>query len=177
MSYEIESKSEVACPCGKGKISKITWSNDWFQTKENLTIHCENCSSQYHIEHIFSMHSDQTIDIPYMVPNGETLARSSSYNIKEIHFEEQLCRSFTKTVLTQSLDILMNSTSYSKIKDETTRSIVRSCKKATTTMKITVVREYVFKALEIYDGFDLNYERDTIRVNELKCKCISLNKF
>ena len=36
MSYEIDDIKEIKCPCNKGKIRRISKSNEWSQKKESI---------------------------------------------------------------------------------------------------------------------------------------------
>lgn len=47
MSYEIDKIKTIDCLCGKGKIKQVFKSNDWNQTKEEITIECEECQKNY----------------------------------------------------------------------------------------------------------------------------------
>lgn len=49
MSYEIEEIKEISCLCGRGKIKKVSKSNDWNQSKVEVTIDCEKCIKNYDI--------------------------------------------------------------------------------------------------------------------------------
>lgn len=49
MSYEIDDIKEIKCPCNKGKIRRISKSNDWSQRKESMYIDCDECSKKYEI--------------------------------------------------------------------------------------------------------------------------------
>ena len=49
MSYEIDDIKEIKCPCNKGKIRRISKSNEWCQKKESIYIDCEECSKKYEI--------------------------------------------------------------------------------------------------------------------------------
>ena len=49
MGYEIDDIEEINCKCGKGKIKKVTQSNDWNQIYENIIIDCEECNKNYEI--------------------------------------------------------------------------------------------------------------------------------
>lgn len=49
MSYEIDDIKEMKCPCNKGKIRRISKSNDWSQRKESMYIDCDECSKNYEI--------------------------------------------------------------------------------------------------------------------------------
>ena len=50
MSYEIDSIQEIKCPCGKGIIKKVSKSNEWNQSKEDISIICEDCEKKFIIE-------------------------------------------------------------------------------------------------------------------------------
>ena len=174
MSYEQDYMNKRSCPCGKGLIIEKSASNEWNQVKSSIYIDCAECESKYHIEHEYVLHGDHTVDIPVFVPNGETLCRHNSYNIFEIPFTEQLCRSFPLEVLKSSYEILNNSTTYSKIKDEATRKIIRNCKNVHNTMRIKTVKQYVLDAINIYKTLDVSYDLDTKRIEETKRKIISI---
>ena len=49
MSYEIDGIKEISCPCGRGKIKQVSKSNDWNQSKIEVTIDCEECIKNYEI--------------------------------------------------------------------------------------------------------------------------------
>ncbi len=49
MSYEIDGIKEISCPCGREKIKQVSKSNDWNQSKIEVTIDCEECIKNYEI--------------------------------------------------------------------------------------------------------------------------------
>lgn len=49
MSYEITEINEIDCLCGRGKIKQVSKSNEWNQTKVEVTIDCKDCIKSYDI--------------------------------------------------------------------------------------------------------------------------------
>ena len=174
MSYELDFVKKISCPCGMGQINKTSKSNEWNQIKSSIYIKCNDCENKYHIEYQFAIHGDQIKDIPYLVPNGEMLSRNS-YNTYEDTFPSQLCLSYPLDTLDKVYQVLCESTTYSKITDETTRFLVRKCKKSVNgTMRITTVKKYVLEAIKIYSNLNVNYDKDTERIDDVKKRCIRL---
>ena len=71
MSYEVIDVTEIPCPCGRGKIKRITKENDWLQRKETVTIECPACSAKYTIsreEHMTKPYHGFTVY--YAMPAG-----------------------------------------------------------------------------------------------------------
>ena len=50
MGYKIDSIKEIKCPCGKGVIKKVSKSNEWDQSKEDISIICEDCEKKFVID-------------------------------------------------------------------------------------------------------------------------------
>lgn len=47
MGWEESSRSEVICPCGKGKVLEIYESDDWNRNRTRRQILCEHCRTKY----------------------------------------------------------------------------------------------------------------------------------
>ncbi len=168
MSYELDYEKKIPCPCEKGHIVKTSYSNDWNQVKSNICINCIDCKNKYHIEHQRAIHGDHVDDIPYLVPNGETLYRNNSYNINEVPFSNQLCLSYSLDILDKVYEEICKNTTYSKITDEKTRRIFRQCKRSVIgTMRIKTVRECVAEAIQNYNNLSVNYDKDTLRIADV----------
>ncbi|MDF2546163.1 MAG: hypothetical protein K0R93_1061 [Anaerosolibacter sp.] len=175
MSYELDYEKKVSCPCEKGQIVETSSSNDWNQVKSNIYIECMDCKNKYHIEYQYAIHGDHDVSIPYLVPNGETLIRNNSYNINEVPFSKQLCLSYSLDILDMVYQVLCKSTTYSKITDETTRSIVRRSKRSVNgTMRINTVRECVSEAIQNYNNLNVNYDKDTERIADVKKRSLRI---
>ena len=53
MCWEEEYIEEAVCPCGKGKIIKKNYCDDWNRYKsDNAIIECEECDKKYRVETI-----------------------------------------------------------------------------------------------------------------------------
>jgi len=164
MSYELDYERKVSCPCGNGQIIKKSYSNDWNQTRLSIYIECEKCEKEYHVE------SETKL---YLVPNGENLHRNSNYNTFETPFFEELCLCYPIDVLNKVYDVLCKSTTYSKIKDERTRFIVRQSKTSINrTMRISSVKKCVLEAIQKYNDVIINYDKETKRIADVESRCI-----
>ena len=50
MSYELDSEKKAPCACGKGFITLTSYSNDWGQSRESVSIECDCCKKTHRIE-------------------------------------------------------------------------------------------------------------------------------
>ena len=51
MSYEVIGENVQPCPCGKGIVRTIIKENDFFQTKEDVEIECDECRFAHQKKH------------------------------------------------------------------------------------------------------------------------------
>ena len=70
-SYELDSTTERACPCGKGTYTVRVYSNDWFQYREEWEMNCPTCRLEY------------TLEIVRYIPPGETTATKERRWVKK----------------------------------------------------------------------------------------------
>ena len=117
MSYELDYQEDVNCPCGKGKIIRRTFSNDWNRSYDEISIACDDCRSKYHIETISSPRKYKGRDLIYMVPLGESMFPRTVYNVIEIPYDEQLAMTFTRSELEEVQEVLNRYTSAAKVKE------------------------------------------------------------
>ena len=47
MSYDEDYRRRHPCPCGKGELEEIGYSNDWNQTRTVRTMLCQDCAASY----------------------------------------------------------------------------------------------------------------------------------
>lgn len=47
MSWEESGKRRLPCPCGKGEIEEIDFSDDWGRSKTERKILCDDCRERY----------------------------------------------------------------------------------------------------------------------------------
>lgn len=171
MSYELDYEKSYICPCGKGVIVEKSFSNEWNRIKEEINLICADCKIKYHLEYIRSIHGDHEDSIPVLVPNGESVYQNTRYE----SFQEELCCSYPLKTLEYVSEILIDSTSCSKIKDYITREVIKKYKRYYNTMRIKAIRENVFDAIELYNKFTNNYERENDRINATKKKVVYIH--
>ena len=102
MSWERTEYKEVApCACGKGTIVRLAYTedDDWNRSRSgiiNEKIACENCRTQYHIEHVIRHYScpswkgDGISDKAYLVPNSLTIPEQISEKHFSFNVEEEI---------------------------------------------------------------------------------------
>ncbi len=174
MSYDLDRTTKYKCPCGKGVILEKDYSNDWNQSHTNYFIDCEECGTgagAYHIEEVgYTKPDGEYRTTPYLVPKGESLHfyNGGSYNLRDTPFNELLCMWYTKSDLEHAYEVLKVSTYYSRITDRLASSVCGRGKEVLKTVKPKIIREYVPKAIDMYDDVSNNYELNTIRVAKEK---------
>lgn len=174
MSCELDSVKRMKCPCEKGEVVESNYSNDWLQQKTEYLITCNECLQKYHIEYDSYIRKDHVEERPYLVPHGETLSYNRNFNTYETPFSQQLCLCYTKSELEKVYDVLCSSTTYSKIKDNSTRKIIRMSSSTIKTMRIKTIQNHVLEALEVYSTLNNNYEVNCARTNETRKKSICI---
>lgn len=166
MSYELIYTKEVPCPCGRGKIIQETYSNDWNTYRDDIEINCAECKSRYHKEYEHVVRSGEVELTLILVPLGETIYRITPKQSDD--FPTKLCICHPLESLKSAYRILCDNTASSKIKDGPTKTIIKECKDAHNTMRITTVRGFVLDAISVYDSLDVNFDKDTKRIADVK---------
>ena len=102
MSWDRFEFTEVAqCACGKGYVVRVAYTeeDDWNRSRSgiiNEKIACENCRTQYHIEHVIRHYScpswkgDGISDNTYLVPNSLTIPEQISEKHFSFNVEEEI---------------------------------------------------------------------------------------
>ena len=176
MSYELDYQEDASCPCGKGKIIRKVFSNDWNRSYDEVSIACDDCRSKYHIESISSPRRYKGRDTVYMVPLGESMFPRTVYNVIEIPYEEQLVMTFTISELEEIQEVLSRYTSASKVNERLASKAIKMCKSSSyKTTRLKVVREEVSVALKNYESYKYNFESESLRVKDVKERCIKVN--
>ena len=72
MSYELDSRYKVKCPCGKGVLVKELYSDDWHNHEEECFIDCEECKNKYKItKATVKLKPYHEHDFYYLIGNGQ----------------------------------------------------------------------------------------------------------
>ena len=72
MSYELDMRYKVKCPCGKGLLVMELYSNDWHNYEEKYFVDCEECKSKYEIKkETVKPKPYHEHDFYYLIGNGQ----------------------------------------------------------------------------------------------------------
>lgn len=108
MSWDRFEFTEVAqCACGKGYVVRVAYTedDDWNRSRSgiiNEKIACENCRTQYHIEHVIRYYScprwesDGISDKAYLVPNSLTIPEQISEKHFSFNVEKEIVSIYEK---------------------------------------------------------------------------------
>lgn len=159
-SYE----RRIKCPCGKGEIIQISESDDWNRFSEwTPEIVCPECKNKYKvISKTFTDNKGETWTKYYLVLKSfeyDKIRKNIYENLKyESDFSEYLIVHYSKKLLEEAYDTLINSTSVASLKGEAYR-IALDKKKKTGSCKIGELTTFVKKAIDGFDSYVGNWQQ------------------
>ncbi len=166
MSWDVMGKKSVACPCGKGLITRTDYMDDWNRCDESYTIECPDCRKKYNLvsysqygHHCETYKVYSLLDVDYPDYNGIRLEDvfPISVNVNAMPFHEFLIRTYTCSDLHDALSELNDVTAVSRLSG-IAYEIAKTHKRYFRSAKISVLREYVGKACEKYHEISDNKE-------------------
>ena len=99
MSWEEMGTRSIPCPCGKGKIIRTDYMDDWNRSEEEYSIDCPECKAKYKfVSRSYYKHAGDSgtvhylLDVNYPAYNGPCLTDvfPRVVNIYQMPFEEYL---------------------------------------------------------------------------------------
>ncbi|MBM6855840.1 hypothetical protein H6B11_17210 [Mediterraneibacter glycyrrhizinilyticus] len=166
MSWEEMGTESVTCPCGKGKIVRTNYGDDWNRFKESISICCPECSKKYDlVTKSWYKHAGDYGDAYYLLEKnypeytGVNLQDvfPDKVDINKIPFVEYLIKTYKRTDLFDVERELNNVTAVSRLTG-IAADIAQKHKRAFDSAKITVLRQCVAEAGRRYNEFADNKE-------------------
>lgn len=181
MSYDRmrEETQTATCACGQGTVTRLWYyeMDDWNRTRDgysDLTIHCNNCKSKYHIEHCTHHFSqpkwkgDGIRTDYYLVPNGKTVHHTA--NTKYFHFnlQETWVSEYPLESLKEALADMQSSRYSTRLSINSSRAILddyfRRYKKKSLAPIISLLQECVTS----YNSYEWTFEKMQVYKEEEK---------
>ena len=176
MSWEEDRKTSVSCPCGKGKLSVITYSDDWNRVEYSpLIIECPDCCKLYKPEKEFFPHPKPwyggttayyLTPISYPDYDGIELAKvfPERADINAGPFYEFLIKNYLLSDLEAAKLEIIEKHAASKL-----TGIAKSIVKEYKTIKLSSVLPEVDRSISQYNNYPDNfYERAQVKDQEEK---------
>jgi len=166
MSCDVMGKKSVACPCGKGLITRTGYMDDWNESDESYAIECPDCRKKYRLvsypkcgHHCQSSKVYSLLDVDYPDYDGTRLEDvfPICVNVNAMPFHEFLIRTYTCSDLHDALSELNDVTAVSRLSG-IAYDIAKTHKRYFNSAKISVLREYVGKACKKYHEISDNKE-------------------
>lgn len=175
MSWEEMSKKEVKCPCKKGVVTLITYSDDWNRFKESVGIECSDCKKKYDIFekiHHGLMASDGSWTEYFLIPKDYPKSEYSLMEIisvpKDAPFYVYLIKTYLKKDLAEILEEYRNITRVKDLRGMASR-LAKDSKERTGSAIREKIIENICMALEHYDEEPSNrVEREAKQKEYLK---------
>lgn len=177
MSWEEMSRSQTACPCGKGYITQKHYGDDWNRFKDGpVVIECENCKKKYKVEeekHDRMLTSDGywseyfllLKDYPEYDGPSETATYGSSENPNR-DFTGWLIQHFTEAELKKAEEQLRAVKASSKLTGNAAY-ICKEHKSALKTVRVSAILASVERALSAYPEYvGSKQQREEVRKQE-----------
>ena len=146
----------LKCPCGKGKITRGLWHNQWGKTSETIAIECEDCREKYKI---------LTIDkgLIYLVPKDVETAYSG-YKMEDDYpyskpytttrFDLYLIENYTRSELKETLADIEENKSSKKLVTPVANKLVEEFSRNKGSKKMKLVKETILDSLAEYDNYE-----------------------
>lgn len=166
MSWDHYTRSRT-CPCGKGKIEQDVADDDWNRHQEGIpVISCAECAQKFKVVSIDlgdPIHGYWTNY--YLLPKGwkferKTIHRyvvTNGYEVAREDFPRALAIDYSKGELLKALENLKSCGSVSELTG-CARSVAKDKKKWLGTARVKDLISEVYKAIEIYDSLEGNYD-------------------
>lgn len=147
MAWELDSTQYKPCPCGKGRIRIEEYSDEWNRYDSRYEIECEYCKAHYHIEYS-RLYKPHRGECAFLVENGKT----TEFHVFPNSFEEFLVHTYSKDKLRSIYQSTVSLTSSKDVNKE----IVYQHKKWYKTVKLSIIVQHIWDAIEKYDTFEYN---------------------
>ena len=159
MSWEEMGTSSVPCPCGKGKITRTDFGDDWNRFREEIKIDCPACKAKYKLVcRSYYKHAGDSGEVYYLIEKGYPEYSGirlhdvfpEDVGIDKLPFDIYLIKSYSLKDLQSAIAELRQKTAVSTLCG-IAAEIAKQHKKAFKSARITVLRSYVQSACENYD--------------------------
>lgn len=166
MSWEKMGERSVICPCGKGKIVRTDYGDDWNRTEESISISCPECRKKYNlITRSWYKHAGDYSNSYYLLeknyPEYTGIIFENIFpdkvDINKIPFVEYLIKTYKRADLFDAVTELNNITAVSRLTG-IAADIAQKHKKAFNSARITILRQYVAEACIRYNEYADNKE-------------------
>lgn len=187
MRWERTEYKEVApCACGKGTIVRLAYTedDDWNRSRSgiiNEKIACENCRTQYHIEHVIRHYScpswkgDGISDKAYLVPNSLTIPEQISEKHFSFNVEEEIVSIYSYDEIKAAKADMMKNKYSTRLELENSRRIVSIYEKRYKKKRLAPIIDMLCSIEQQYDKYEWtpekiaayrDAEKESIRANE-----------
>ena len=171
MSWDRFEFTEVAqCACGKGYVVRVAYTedDDWNRSRSgiiNEEIACENCRTQYHIEHVIRHYScpswegDGISDKAYLVPNSLTIPEQISEEQILFTVEEEIVSIYSCDEI-HAVKADMTKNKYStRLELENSRRIVSIYEKRYKKKRLAPIIDMLCSIEQQYDKYEWTPEK------------------
>lgn len=145
----------LTCPCGKGKISRSIWKNQWGKTSENILIACEECQKKYRTHALgkgLVLLVPKEYDVEY---NGYMMEDDYPYSkpYTTTRFDLYLIENYTRQELRDAAKDIDEHKSSKKLETEVANRLVDEFSRNKGSKKMRLVKETICSALDAYDSY------------------------
>lgn len=187
MSWERTEYKEVApCACGKGTIVRLAYTedDDWNRSRSgiiNEKIACENCRTQYHIEHVIRHYSSPSWEgdgisaKAYLVPNSLTIPEQISEKHFSFNVEEEIVSIYSYDEIKAAKADMMKNKYSTRLELKSSQRIVLIYEKHHRKRRLAPIIDMLCNIERQYDKYEWTSERlaeyrdiekESIRANE-----------
>lgn len=153
MSWESDYKKVITCPCGKGKVVQMVFSDDWCRVKSEEYIDCPECLQRYHLEHKFHNINGESIKSTYLVKNGFCI--TPRFPILD-SFGKVISHHYSYQELIEVGALIASVTSAVKLKGTIAEFTIKTHKDFYHTVKLDQVSTHLIDVIGNYNTFENN---------------------
>ena len=160
----------LKCPCGKGKVSRGLWKNQWGKTGETISIECADCAEKYKT---YIMEKGLFLLVPKEVPidyQGYVMEDDYPYSkpYTTTRFDLYLIENYTRDELLETLRDITENKSSKKLVTEVANKLVDEFGRNKGSKKMKLVKETINEALSQYESYQYGNKEQRIEAKKIE---------